>query len=155
MKNIKIITGTPPPPPSPYPSYDFDVFISHSSEDKTVICDIVKDFSDANLKCWVDHEQIKYGDRITEKIEDGLTKSRHILVCLSNNLGKSNWCKAEYGPLLNKSFSEVSDRRVIPLRLDDCTDDNIPSLLYDIKRANYSKKEEYKELIEFLKIKVV
>jgi hypothetical protein len=130
---------------------EFDVFLSHSSADKSIIKQIVSDFRKENINVWVDHEQINFGDNITGKIEEGLKKSKFIIVALSKNLGKSNWCRAEYGPILNKEYNGNSNKRVIPLKLDNCGDEDIPYLLYDKRRADYSNKEEYISLIKFIK----
>lgn len=133
-------------------TYQYDVFVSHSSQDKSVIERIVQDFRNNGITYWIDHEQINFGDFVTGKIEDGLRKSKNVLVCLSSNLGHSNWCRAEYGPILNRELSKPSGKKVIPLRLDNCDEDDIPTLLYDIKRADYSNNEEYNALLKFLKI---
>ncbi|AOS83159.1 hypothetical protein BIU88_02765 [Chlorobaculum limnaeum] len=130
---------------------EFDVFLSHSSADKSAIEKIVSDFKKEGIKVWVDHEQINFGDNITNKIEYGLKNSKFIIVTLSKNLGKSNWCRAEYGPILNKEYGGNNDKKVIPLKLDNCPDEDIPYLLYDKKRADYSNKEEYMSLIKYIK----
>ena len=129
----------------------FNVFISHSSKDKMTVLDIIQKFKRKGISYWVDHEQIEFGDVITGKIEDGLKNSKYTLVVLSKNLGKSNWCQKEYGPILHREYNGKSGKKVIPLRLDDCDDDDIPPLLYDKKRAHYSNKEEFEELLDYLK----
>jgi hypothetical protein len=131
--------------------YNFDVFICHSSKDKPIIEQIATDFRNRGVKCWVDAEQIGFGQSITGQIEKGLQNSKHVLVCLSPNLGKSNWCRAEYGAILHRYFSGATNKRVIPLTLDNVSDDNIPLLLYDLRRADYSDKGEFDELVNYLK----
>lgn len=131
--------------------FDFNVFICHSSQDKNVVEDIIEDFKREGVTYWVDHEQIEYGDEITGKIEDGLKNSKYTVVILSKNLGTSNWCKKEYGPILNREYNKQSGKKVIPLKIDDCKDDDIPYLLYDKMRADYSNKEDFYKLLEYLK----
>jgi len=146
--------GKAPPEPEPKSktkSFAFDVFISHSSKDKKNVLDIIQDFKRKGVTYWVDHEQIKYGDEITGKIEDGLKNSKYIVVALSKHLGKSNWCRKEYGPILNREYNKKSGKKVIPLKIDDCDDDDIPLLLYDKKRAHYSNEEEFNDLLDYLK----
>lgn len=130
---------------------EFDVFITHASKDKDVVLHLIADLKSFGIRYWVDYEQIKPGDRITEKIEDGLQKSKHVLVCLSRNLGRSNWCRAEYSPILHRSYNRIGSKKVIPLRLDDSSDDEVPLLLYDVRRVDYSDEDEFSELIEYLK----
>ena len=68
-----------------------------------------------------------FGDPVTEKIEDGLQKSKYAMPCLSENLTQSNWARVEYSGILNVEFSGHSDRITIPLRLDNCGNKDIPS----------------------------
>ncbi len=131
--------------------YKFDAFISHSSKDKPVVEQIAADLRNRGVRCWVDAEQIGFGQSVIERIEDGLQNSKHVLVCLSSNLGKSNWCRAEYGSVIHRYFSGATNKRVIPLKLDNVSDDNIPLLIYDLRRADYSNKDEFDELVNYLK----
>ena len=132
-------------------SYKYDVFLSHSSKDREHIGDIVKEFQKKNISYWIDHEQIQFGDPITQKIEKGLQESHYVLVLLSSNLGRSNWCRAEYGSILNRECNDKTGKKVIPLKIDDCPDDEIPLLLYDKRRVDYSNKDEFNALLEYLK----
>ena len=70
------------------------------------------------LKVWFDEWEIKPGDSIPAKIEQGLEYSRVLLLCMSANAFGSDWAQLEAGTFrfrdpLNK------ERRFIPLRLDD------------------------------------
>jgi internalin A len=128
----------------------YDVFICHSSKDKPVIALLIEDFKKEGITYWVDEEQIDYGDQITQRIEEGLQKSRYVIPCLSKNLNASGWTRAEYGSILNTVFSGNSRRNVIPLKLDNCEDDDIPFLLRDKKRVTYSDKTDFAKFIKFL-----
>jgi len=134
------------------PVFKYQVFISHSSKDNSVVDRLVQKLKQQGITYWIDAEQIGFGESITKQIEDGIRASKHILVCLSSNLGKSNWCRAEYAAVLHQYFSGSTNRRVIPIKLDDVTDDEIPVLLYDIRRADYRNKQEFDELIKYLKL---
>lgn len=131
--------------------FKFDVFISHASKDNDVIDEIVKDFEREGISYWLDSKQIKFGDNIIEKIEDGLRSSRFVMPCLSQNLIESGWCRQEYNSILNSELSGDSSRIVVPLKLDNCSDDEIPFLLRPKKRASYSNKVEYTNFLKFLK----
>ncbi|AKB44230.1 COR domain-containing protein [Methanosarcina vacuolata] len=131
--------------------FEYDVFICHSSKDKPIIESLVKDLKMKNVTYWVDKEQINFGDPVTQKIEEGLKNSKYVVPCLSKNLTILGWTRAEYGSILNREFSGNSKRIVIPLKLDNCEDADIPDLLYDKKRVTYSNKTEFNEFIEFLK----
>lgn len=131
-------------------SPQYDVFISYCSSDREKVQEIVQALSNAGVSCWVDYEQIKVGDSIVSKIEDGLQRSRNVAVCLSTNLGRSNWCRAEYGPILSGLFNQRTGRKVLPIKLDNCSDDDVPLLLYDVRSARYSDPQEFGELIQYL-----
>ncbi len=103
---------------SEQPTHPICVFLSHSSADKETVLKVIEAFKKANISYWVDHEQIVFGDRIVDKIEEGLQKSKFVVVCLSEKLMNSNWCRAEYGAILYREFSGNTSRRVIPLSLD-------------------------------------
>lgn len=133
------------------PMYKYDVFISHSSRDKPIVESVAARLRNAGVKYWLDSEQIHVGDSIIQKIEDGIMNSRHVLVCLSSNLKKSNWSRAEYGVILHKYFGGITNRRVLPLLLDRVADDDIPPLLYDIHRSDYSKKADFENLLAYLR----
>src|SRR6266478_1742309 len=62
--------------------------------------------------------ELKPGDSIPAKIEEGLERSRVLVLCMSANAFGSDWAQLEAGTFrfrdpLNK------ERRFIPLRLDD------------------------------------
>lgn len=129
---------------------EFDVFICHTERDKPKVKRIINDFVEHDIKYWVDHEKVSYGGSIINAIEYGLNNSRYILVVLSKNFKNSNWCRKEYEPILHKEYNR-KENRVIPLTLDGCTDDDIPSMLYGKKNVNYANKKDFKEFIHFLK----
>lgn len=132
-------------------TFEYDVFICHSSKDKPLIENIIRELKKENIRYWFDAEQINFGDPITQKIENGLRKSRYVMPCLSANLNASGWIKAEYGSILNAEFSGSTERIVIPLKLDNSNDSEIPFLLRDKKRVTYSNKIEFAEFLKFLK----
>ena len=89
--------------------FDYDVFICHSSKDNESVNIIINDFMRNNITYWVDAEQIKFGDRVTQRIEDGLKRSKCLMPCLSRNLVNSGWTRAEYCSILNAEFSGNSN----------------------------------------------
>jgi small GTP-binding protein len=98
--------------------YTFDVFLSHSSKDKDAVRVIAERLKGDGLRVWLDEWELKPGDHIPAKIEEGLEHSRVLVLCMSANAFSSDWATLEAGTFrfrdpLNK------DRRFIPLRLDD------------------------------------
>jgi Fe-S cluster assembly iron-binding protein IscA len=131
--------------------FKYDVFICHSSKDKPLLKSIINEFMKNEICYWIDAEQIKFGDRISEKIENGIKNSKCIMPCLSRNLIKSSWCRTEYNSIINAELSGRSDRIVIPLQLDKIEDDDIPLLLKDKRRVFYNNKEDFIEFLDFIK----
>ncbi len=130
----------------------YDVFICYSSADKIVVQEVVRELRLAGITCWFDLDEISFGKSVTHGIEEGLRKSRFVIPCVSTNLAKSGWTRAEYGSVLNSELSGDSRRMVVPLLLDNCLPDDIPLLLRDKKRVALSSRTEFNEFIKFLKL---
>src|SRR4051812_44865165 len=99
-------------------TFDFDVFLSHSSMDKSVVRDLAGRLKASKLKVWFDEWEIGPGDSIFAKIRDGLERSRILLLFMSRNGFGSGWATLEHQTIL---FADPlnRERRFIPLRLDD------------------------------------
>jgi hypothetical protein len=74
----------------------YDVFISHASEDKD---DFVRPFAtllrDKGLVVWYDEFELKIGDKLRRKIDEGLNSSRYGIVVLSNSFFSKEWPQKE------------------------------------------------------------
>ena len=60
--------------------FEFDVFLSHSSQDKPLVHDLAERLKADGLRVWFDQWQIRPGDSIPHKIEEGLERGR--VACL-------------------------------------------------------------------------
>jgi small GTP-binding protein len=97
--------------------FTHDVFLSYSSKDKAVVHSIADRLRADGLRVWLDAWEIRPGDSIPAKIEEGLEHSRVLVLCMSAHAFGSDWAELEAGTFrfrdpLNK------ERRFIPLRLD-------------------------------------
>src|ERR1051325_815796 len=99
-------------------SFQYDVFISHSSKDKTAVRELAQRLKADGLRVWLDEWEIKPGDMIGLKINRALERSRTLLLVMSANADASDWVTFESQTIL---FSDPTNqqRRFIPLRLDD------------------------------------
>lgn len=107
----------------------FDVFLSHSSKDKSVVRPLAERLRKDGVRVWLDEWEIKPGNSIPAKIEEGLEVSRVPELCMSANAFGSDWaplaCPAVASARRRKSGTfRVRDplnqeRRALPLRLDD------------------------------------
>ncbi len=79
--------------------FTYDVFISHSSRDKAVVRDIAERLRADGLRVWFDDWEIKPGDDIPAKIEEGLERSRALVLCMSANAFGSDWARLEVSTL--------------------------------------------------------
>jgi small GTP-binding protein len=96
----------------------YDVFLSYSAKDKTVVRPLAQRFRADGLKVWFDEWVLKPGDSIPAKIEEGLEHSRVLVLCMSADAFGSAWAELEAGTF---RFRDPLNhhRRFIPLRLDD------------------------------------
>jgi hypothetical protein len=131
----------------------FDVFLSHSSKDKAVVRELAARLKKDGVRVWLDDEQIKPGDSIPAKIEEGLEHSRVLVLCISANAFGADWTHLEAGTFrfrdpLNR------DRRFIPLRLDDAP---IKGTLNQFRYLDWRQKAEdvYQSLLATSLIKIM
>lgn len=92
-----------------------DVFICHASEDKQqVVKPLVNALKQANISYWYDEAEIKWGDSITKKVNEGLSISRFVIVVLSSAFLGKNWTQRELYSVLNIEASS-GEVKILPL----------------------------------------
>jgi hypothetical protein len=96
-----------------------DVFICHASEDKAnIVYPIASAFTAANISYWLDEAEIAWGDSITQKVNDGLSRSNYVMVVLSQAFISKNWPQRELNSVLNTEASS-GEVKVLPLICGD------------------------------------
>ena len=105
-------------------NFNYDVFLSHSAKDKAVVRDVAERLRKDGVKVWFDEWVLKPGDSIPSKIEEGLERSRVLVLCMSANAFGSDWAQLESGTFQMQGHHALRDplnkeRRFLPLRLDD------------------------------------
>jgi len=98
--------------------FPFDVFLSHSSRDGAFVRPLAERLRQDGLRVWFDEWELKPGDSIPAKIEDGLEHSRVLVLCMSANAFGTDWAQLEAGTFRFRDPLN-QERRLIPLRLDD------------------------------------
>ena len=74
----------------------WDLFIAHASEDKDEVARPLYDLlTRSGLKVWLDEDQLRLGDSLRRKIDEGLAKSRYGLVILSEHFFAKTWPQEE------------------------------------------------------------
>lgn len=99
-------------------NFQYDVFLSHSEKDNAVVRPVAQRLWKDGLKVWFDEWEVRPGDSIPAKIEEGLEHSRVLVLCMSANAFGADWAQLESQTFrFRDPLNE--DRRFIPLRLDD------------------------------------
>lgn len=95
---------------------EYDVFISHAWEDKESFADeFVDELRNHGVRVWYDTSQIKWGDSMRQKIDEGLRKSKFGIAILSPNYianGKY-WTKAEFDGLFQ--MESINGKTLLPI----------------------------------------
>ena len=114
------------------------VFISHSSSDKRFALRLALDLKVRGIDVWIDTWEIRVGDSLTNKIQDGIHSSSFLLAVLSPESTKSPWVRVELQAALSREI-ERQTVFVLPVLLKDC---EMPLFLKDKVyadfRGNYS-----------------
>jgi len=133
---------------------EYDVFISHASEDKEAV---VRSLADAlvkgGLKVWYDEFELKIGDSLRRKIDKGLAHSRFGIVVLSQAFFKKGWTNYELDGLVTRTVS--GEQILLPIWHNISKNEVIeysPSLADKVARstANYTIDEIATEIIKVI-----
>lgn len=84
----------------------YDVFISHASEDKdAVVRPLATALTENGIRVWYDDFELKIGDSLRRKIDQGLANSRFGIVVISRSFVKKGWTNYELDGLMTKAIS--------------------------------------------------
>ena len=126
-------------------SKEFDVFLSHASEDKDTVRRLKEALEELGVKVFFDETSIKWGDSIVEKVNHGLLKSTYFMPFLTDRFSKKGWTNKE----LNSAFSMHISRkgRILPIKSADFSiDEKYPLLnetLYKTWPTNTCDEEAF------------
>jgi len=100
--------------------YEFDVFISYSSHDKTwVRGELLPRVERAGLKAFIDFRDFTPGAPSIQEMERGIVECRKTLLILTPDYIKSEWCELE-GVMIQTLSPANRDLRLIPLLKKEC-----------------------------------
>lgn len=92
----------------------YDVFISHASEDKeSFVKPFVDELKKLGITVWYDKDTIRWGDSIRKKIDEGLLNSRFGIVVISMDFIRKYWTSHELDGLFN--LEESGESRILPI----------------------------------------
>ena len=95
---------------------DYDVFVSHAWEDnKEFVAEFVQALRDCGIRVWYDTTQMKWGDSMRAKIDDGLKKSKFGVAVLSPDYIKEGkyWTKTELDGLFQ--MESINGKTLLPI----------------------------------------
>lgn len=122
------------------------IFISHSTKDNDFVRRLSSDLQRSGIRIWRDDIEIKVGDSIVSRINEGLVRSDYVLVVLSKNSIPSTWVQREMDAAFVIAASNASIK-ILPVRIDNT---EAPPLISALRFADF--RESYnvgvEELIE-------
>jgi hypothetical protein len=92
----------------------WDIFISHASEDKDIVAKpLALALEKCGLRIWLDEQQLRIGDSLRRKIDEGLAESRFGIVILSKNFFAKEWPQKELDALVSRE--ENGEKVILPI----------------------------------------
>ena len=93
------------------PNPEYDVFVSHASEDKeAVVRPLAEALRVRGVSVWYDEFELRIGDSLRRKIDNGISRSRFGLVVVSKSFFAKGWPQYELDGLVTMA---VNDRQVL------------------------------------------
>lgn len=126
--------------------FKYDVFLSYSSKDRDVAHDLAERLTADGLRVWFDEWEIRPGNIVGLKIEQGLGQSRTLVLLMSGNAFASNWVMLERHTVLFRDPTNAL-RRFVPLRLDNA---ELPDALTQFAYIDWRQRsaQEYAKLLD-------
>ena len=93
---------------------EYDVFISHASEDKVDFADgLYQELEARGVKVWYDTINIAWGDSLRKEIDNELRKSKFGIVILSNDYIRKGWTQYELDGLFQREMT--GGKTILPI----------------------------------------
>lgn len=130
--------------------FKYDVFLGHSALDRDVARDIAEHLKADGVRIWFEGWEIEPRASITDQekiVEEGLERSRVLVLCVSFNAFNSDWVRLEACTLRFRDPVN-RERRFIPVRLDDFPLKGFLARSLCITWLQGSHEQEYMKLLE-------
>lgn len=141
--------------------YKYDAFVSYCFDDREFILEMITQLetNPPYLKLCVSERDFEVGSFISEAIVTCINESRYILLVISNNFAKSQWCRwetqlAEYHRLFLEDGTTYDP--LVLVRIGDLDNKHLtPTLKYLLKTKIYLTWNEYQPDIFWKKLRTV
>lgn len=110
-----------------------DLFLCHSSRDKTFVRKLAEDLTFCEIDVWLDEWEIQIGESLYDRITDALERSRFTGIVVGDNFADSNWARDELKQALARE-RRSRPGSVLPLV---CGNGQIPAFLEDKVFADF------------------
>jgi RNA-directed DNA polymerase len=126
---------------------EFDVFLSHASEDKPKIRRLKDRLQEIGVRVFFDETSIQWGDSITEKINQGLLRSEYFIPFLTQTFAEKGWTNKELNAAIAMNISRKG--RVLPIMDSQFSiDENYPLLSETLYKTWPSSEAEEEAFID-------
>lgn len=107
--------GEHEPPASPA-AKEYDVFVSHATEDKeSIVRPLATALQRKGLAVWYDEFELRIGASLRRSIDSGLANSRFGVVVLSDSFFRKGWANYELDGLVTREVAEGGRQLILPL----------------------------------------
>jgi hypothetical protein len=124
---------------------DYDLFLSHASEDGAWCERLAKRLRADGVRVWLDTWELQPGDKLADRINDGIERSRQTAVVWTPRYfaPHKQWTKAEQW---SRQYTDAlgQNRLLIPLLREDC---EIPALLTDLLLVDFRSDERFEDAV--------
>lgn len=141
-------------------NYKVKVFISHSFNDHDFVLLLAEKLRKDSIDVWIDDWELKVGDSIVQKINEGLENSSFLMIVFSEFSIKSDWVLRELNSTLMRQLTKKESKKevkILPILLE-IEPTELPPLFSDLYAVRFSRNSinetEYKKLIEPIREKV-
>ncbi|QKF66561.1 TIR domain-containing protein [Arcobacter venerupis] len=95
-------------------SIEYDLFISHASEDKDeIVRPLAEELQKLGVKVWYDEFTLKVGDSLRKSIDHGLLKSKYGTVILSSTFCSKSWTQYEFDSMITREMN--GHKMILPI----------------------------------------
>ncbi|NIF03963.1 toll/interleukin-1 receptor domain-containing protein [Chryseobacterium sp. Tr-659] len=116
------------------------IFISHSHDDSDFAELLKLKLEKANINCWIDSEKLKIGQEWRQEIDDGISRSKAVIVIMTPEARKSEYVTYEW------AYAWGKNKKIFPIMLKQTT---LHPRLESLQYLDFTNKASrpYSELI--------